>query len=237
MANKFLSELEIFRTEEETAQQYFFAYLSVRSMAAENSDVLKMMNQNPLFWITAHHAMLLSTFVALGRIFDPQSRHNIGTLMSAVSADLKAFSITALEARKMASGLTTEEAAEYIVDAHKLTFKDVRSLRKEVNRWRRVYNKRYRDIRNKVFAHKELSNLVDVNALMAKTNVAELKELFKFLRALGLALWAAYHNGVAVNLDVYDMQMSVGERVRREGDAVLRSILEGGQSQHAKPLY
>jgi hypothetical protein len=79
VANKLLSELEIFRTEEETAQQYFFAYLSVRSMAAENSDVLKMMNMNPLFWVTAHHAMLLSTFVALGRIFDLQSKHNIGT--------------------------------------------------------------------------------------------------------------------------------------------------------------
>jgi AbiU2 len=75
VANKLLSELEIFRTEEETAQQYFFAYLSVRSMAAENSDVLKMMNINPLFWVTAHHAMLLSTFVALGRIFDLKSKH------------------------------------------------------------------------------------------------------------------------------------------------------------------
>jgi AbiU2 len=145
--------------------------------------------------------------------------------MSAVSADLKAFSITALEARKISSGLTTEEAAEYVVDAHELTFKDVRSLRKDVDCWRRVYNKRYRDVRRKVFAHKELSNLADVNALMAKTNVAELKELFKFLRALGLALWAAYHNGVAVNLDVYDMQMSVGERVHQEGHAILKSML------------
>lgn len=49
MANKFLSELKIFQTEEATAQQYFFAYLSIRGMAAENKDVLNTMNRNPLF--------------------------------------------------------------------------------------------------------------------------------------------------------------------------------------------
>ena len=94
--NSFQSELEIFRTEEEIAQQYF-AYLSVRSLAAEDKDVLNMMNENSLFWITVHHAMLLSTFMALGRIFDQQSAHNVDALMSATSAALKAgaFSIVA----------------------------------------------------------------------------------------------------------------------------------------------
>jgi hypothetical protein len=59
-------------------------------MAAENSDVLDMMNRNPLFWITAHHAMLLSTFVALGRMFDQtKSPYNIDRLMSAVSRTFK----------------------------------------------------------------------------------------------------------------------------------------------------
>jgi len=73
---EFEYELEIFRTEEETAQQYFFAYLSVRSLIATNNDVLKMVNTTPLFWKTAHHAMILSAFVALGRIFDQKSKHN-----------------------------------------------------------------------------------------------------------------------------------------------------------------
>jgi AbiU2 len=67
---KFERELEIFRTEEETAQQYFFSYLSVRSLAAKNHAVLAQMNTAPLFWATIHHAMLLSAIVALGRIFD-----------------------------------------------------------------------------------------------------------------------------------------------------------------------
>ena len=57
---EFEKELEIFRTEEETAQQYFFSYLSIRDLAGKNDDVLKVINTAPLFWVTVHHAMLFS---------------------------------------------------------------------------------------------------------------------------------------------------------------------------------
>jgi hypothetical protein len=119
----------------------------------------------PWFWVTAHHAMFMATFVALGR--------------------------------------------------------------KKVAYWRRVYEKGYKDIRNRLFAHRELSSREEITALFAKTNPNELKDLFKFLSSLRLALWAAYENGVAVNLDSYDADMFVGERVRREGEKILKLIVDG----------
>jgi hypothetical protein len=64
---EFERELEVFRREEESAQQFFFSYLSVRKLAASNPDVLRMMNVNPLFWVTAHYSMLVAAFVALPR--------------------------------------------------------------------------------------------------------------------------------------------------------------------------
>jgi hypothetical protein len=70
----FVDEMELFRTEEQVAQQYFFCYLSVRTLAAAEPEVLKTINETPLFWITKHHAMLLSAFVALGGIFDPDQK-------------------------------------------------------------------------------------------------------------------------------------------------------------------
>lgn len=170
--------------------------------------------------------MLLSTFVALGRIFDKKLPHNINALMSAVSASLQEFSMAALKARRISNGFSEQETAIYASHMHALTADDVKKLRGEIKRWRCIYEDRYSDIRNRVFAHNELTDFGDINALFAKTNVIELKELFNFLSALGLALWAAYHNGVAVNLDSYDMEMSVGELVRREAEAVLRSMLD-----------
>jgi hypothetical protein len=68
---EFADELEIFRTEEEYAQQAFFAYLSVRSLAATDKDVLANMNNTPLFWRTTHHAMLEAAFLALGAKYCP----------------------------------------------------------------------------------------------------------------------------------------------------------------------
>jgi hypothetical protein len=165
---EFEKELEIFRTEEETAQQYFFSYLSVRSLAARNPDVLRVMNTAPLFWITTHHAMLLSAFVALGRIFDQDSKHNIDRLMVTASKELAAFSKANLAARKKSAGLTQKEAADYVSDKHELTPKDIRALRKEIAAWRRIYEGRYREVRHKVFAHKALSDLAEVNKLFGK---------------------------------------------------------------------
>jgi hypothetical protein len=66
---EFETELEVFRKEEESAQQFFFAYLSVRMQAASNPDVLQLINTQSLVWVTAHHSMLVAAFVALGRIF------------------------------------------------------------------------------------------------------------------------------------------------------------------------
>jgi hypothetical protein len=233
---KFEHELEIFRTEEELAQQYFFAYLSVRSIAAADRSILQMMNVNPLFWVTTHHAMLLSAFVALGRIFDQKSEHNIDTMMSAASSEISSFSKSALAARKRAAGVAQEDAAAYVADMHELNPTDLRNLRKEIASKRRIYDDRYRDIRHKVFAHKSLSDIVEVNALLAKTNVNEMKALFAFLSALYLALWEAFHNGREPVLQIkpfelpprptaHGREILPGETVYREGQAVLKSMV------------
>jgi len=232
---EFEKELEIFRTEEETAQQYFFSYLSIRDLVGKNNDVLKMMNITPLFWISVHHATLLSTFVALGRIFDQNSRHNIDRLISVASKHRGSFSKAALQARKQANGLTKQQAADYASDAHELSDSDLRMLRKEVASWRRIYVERYRNVRDKVFAHKALSNLTQVNELLAKTNIDEMKRLFAFMSALYSALWEQFHNGRRPLLQVINFVLPPdprreklpGETVYREGHVALMSMLPG----------
>jgi AbiU2 len=232
----FEEELEVFRTEEETAQQYFFCYLSVRTLAAKNPAVLEAMNRTPLFWITTHHAMLLSAIVALGRIFDQDSKHNINSLMSTTSKSLALFSKSALAARKEAAGLTKQQAAAYVSDKYELTPQDVRALRRKIAEWRRLYESGYREIRHKVFAHKEVSDVDETHDLWAKTSVDELKALFAFLNALYTALWELFYNGRQPLLTVRTFvlppdsavngrEMSPGEKVYGECQAVLTSML------------
>jgi AbiU2 len=237
----FVDELELFRTEEEVAQQYFFCYLSVRTMAAAKPEVLKTINDTPLFWITTHHAMLLSAFVALGRIFDQDKRsiHNIDKLLRSVTDNIAVFTNAALQKRKEAD-VSISDAVNYVKGKYELTQVDVRAMRKAVSQWRGVYEERYRDIRHGVFAHKGL-NRTDTDALMAKTNIDEMKSLFGFLHALHLALWEAYHNGRKPDLTIPEFvlppmprrpggSMKAGERVFREGHEVLTRLSRAATS-------
>lgn len=234
----FKNELETFRGEEETAQQMFFAWLSLRTTAASNADVLRMLNTAPLFWINAQHSMLVTAFVTLGRIFDQESKHNVDRLMAIVSENLSIFSIDALRARKVADGISTEDAARYIVDKHALTSNDIRTLRKQIDVRRRIYEERYRDIRHKVFAHKATDNVAEIDEMFAKTNIEEMKGVFGFLHAFHDALWKQFHNGQKPNMMPYkftvppdsstrENSLSPGERIFRAGQAALFSMLPG----------
>ncbi len=225
----FEQELEIFRKDEETAQQHFFAYLSLREFSASNKDILKAMNMTPLFWSTTHHAMLLSTFIGLGRIFDQQSAHNIDTLMASASKDLRAFSKAALENRKMAAGLTRNAARAFVNHAFEPTSHDFRALRKDIKAHRSIYEARYRDVRDKVFAHNEIFDLVEANQLLANTRVDEMKALFGFLHALHEAMWQLFHNGrkPVLSPSALTVEMWAGGKIFREGERVLGYVVRG----------
>ena len=235
MATTFEDELEVFRTEEEVAQQYFFAYLSVRALALKDKDVLANMNTNPLFWKTTHHAMVLAAFMAIGRIFDQDrlSDHNIDKLMTATADNLHLFTKAELAKRKIAAGLTQEQADKYVSDRYELTLPDIRDLKKQVAKWRRVYDERYRDVRHQAFAHKRKRETVE--AVMAKTNIDEIKEMLGFFAGLQTALEQLWLNGRQPIVTVRQFTLppevrlstnnwSPGERVFFEGHEVLRMV-------------
>lgn len=48
----FERELEVFRTEAETAAQFFYAYLDIHGCAGADKAVYRLLNTAPLFWNT-----------------------------------------------------------------------------------------------------------------------------------------------------------------------------------------
>jgi hypothetical protein len=84
---------------------------------------------------------------------------------------------------------------EYLVDVYEPTQKDFRRLRGYVRKWRGIYVNNYRDLRHKVFAHKEVSDRAETHALFTKTNIRELQRMLTFLRSLHQALWQLFFNG------------------------------------------
>src|ERR1700722_4116601 len=185
-------EIEIFRKEEESAQQTFFAYIGIRDLLSKRPDVLAAVNRNSMFWLTTNHALFVSTFIWLGRIFDQKSAHNIDLLLKAVEQNLPELGRDALRKRKE-EVITPQQAADYVKDRHDTVIDDVRELRKQVKAWRKIYEPVYGEVRDHLAHNKQ--GLSEIDRFLAKTNIDEMKRMFGFLHALHEALIELYLNG------------------------------------------
>ncbi len=194
--DKFTHELEVYRTEVQAAIQFFYAFLAIHASLADNKKALKIVNKSPLFWNTTIGALQTSFFIALGRVFDQQSAHNVDKLLKVAQENSEIFTSEALENRKRTGSANADKwIDEYMVSVYVPTASDFRRLRSYVKKYRKIYETGYRDIRRKVYAHKELSVAEEIRALYAKTNIREMQKLLIFLNRLYLALWELYHNG------------------------------------------
>jgi hypothetical protein len=231
--------IEIFRKEEEEAQQSLFAYLGVRTLLAERPDLVDMVNRNSMYWITSQHALLVNAFIALGRVFDQTSNHNIDLLLKMVETNLAMLNRDALRERKE-QVISADQAAEYVLDKHATTIEDVRGMRSEVKKWRKIYEAVYRPVRHN-FAHKRTANIEEVNALLAKTNIDEMKAMLGFLHSLHEGLRELYLNGrnplplpnvtfVLPPAQKPQRQYHPGEKAYREAQAVLLSMMPPPES-------
>lgn len=193
---EFEKELEIFRTEADAAQQFFYAWMGVHAAAADDKAVYRCLNSAALFWNTNLGALQTATFVTLGRIFDQNSIHNVGRLLKLAQDNPQIFSKAALALRKQGKNKTPPDwLDDYMRHVHVPKPHDFRRLRSYVSKHRRIYERNYRDLRNHIFAHKGVSDPEAVAALFAKTNIRELERLLGFLSRLHDALWNTLMNG------------------------------------------
>lgn len=193
---RFDTELEIFRTEAQAATQFFYAYIGVHMVARAHKSVHRMLNDAPVFWNTILGGLQAATFVALGRIFDQKSSHNLDQLLRMAQRDRQIFSKASLGKRKQAESKNAYAWLNgYLLRAHEPTARDFRRLRSHVRKWRKVYEKNYQPLRHQVYAHKELAERQAISSLFAKTNIRELQRLLVFLGSLYQAMWELFNNG------------------------------------------
>lgn len=194
--SQFELELEVLRTQVEECTQFFYAYLAMHAVAADHKLIREFANRVPLFWNTMLAALQTSTFIALGRVFDHESAHNVGRVLRIAQDHREIFSKVALGRRKQ--GNNPEPSArpdEDLREVYEPTPKDFRHIRAHILKWRRIYENNYRGLRHKVFAHKNVSSPTETAELFGKTNIRELEQMLVFLRSLYEALWQLFFNG------------------------------------------
>lgn len=193
---KFEAELETFRQECEQASQFFYAFLAVHEVAKHKKRVFRFLNHNPLFWNTVAGALQTSALIALGRIFDQNSPHNLDTVLRIAGDNAEMFSKVALGQRKQGKERVAPDwLDENLQRAYIPTTTDFRRLRRYVKKYRRIYESNYRGLRNQVYAHRVASDPAEIQTLVARTNIPEMERLFVFLLKLHESLLQLFDNG------------------------------------------
>jgi hypothetical protein len=136
--------------------------------------------------------------------------------------DRAIFSLESLAWRK--SEILGLDVREYVRDAYAPTADDFRSFRREVKEWRRLYEANYRAVRNQIFAHVEVAQSGDVDALFAKTNIQELEVLVTNLVAFNSRLQELLQNGTRPDLKRWNSSV---QAMRALPQAQRRATLHG----------
>jgi hypothetical protein len=193
---QFEHELEVFRTEAETTAQFFYGYLAIHAAAGAETSTYRLLNTAPLFWNTTLGALQTAAFVALGRIFDQDSAHNVGRLLQLAQRNPQLFSKAALAKRKQGADKRPPNwLNDYLKHAYEPKAADFRRLRGYVSKHRKIYLEKYQPLRHQVFAHRGLSDAQDISALFARTNVREMQRMLTFLMSFYEAIWQLFVNG------------------------------------------
>lgn len=189
-------DLEVFRTEVESAIQFFYCYRAINSELSDSKNKIKFVNETPLFWKTNIGSLQVSFFITLGRIFDTTSKHNASNLLKTARKHQSIFSKASLKSRKEAGSANAHEwITDYMKDVYVPEDSDFHRLEEYIEKYSNLYDANYRKIRNKIFAHQEFSKPKQREKLFKKTNIKELEKILVFLKKLYLALWELYANG------------------------------------------
>ena len=190
----FVAELEALRRNAEEASQFLFAHLAINRLAKQRRRILKVLQRDSLFWLTVQSALFGSALLAVGRIFDQRSHHNLDRLLKMARDTPALFTREALARRKQAGGPEPSWLSDYVHNAHVPNTSDFRMLKHHVKRLRGIYESKYRDLRHTVVAHTGSLDANTIKAQFARTNRVEFQRLVISLCAIHDALWNLFVN-------------------------------------------
>ena len=180
-----------------TLGAYLF-WKMIQNRAVSEPELLSAINNTPLSWIMIRHALQVTLFITLGRIFDADGNSfSADVLLKCCVEEIDIFSKDNLRNRKIKQqkGKTPDWLEEYISGAYAPTRTDFHKLRGELSKHRKVFEEIYRPIRHKIFAHTDKEFMGKVDQLWAATNIGQLENIIWFLNDLKLTLFETYENG------------------------------------------
>jgi hypothetical protein len=218
---RFEYELLVFENEVHEAMWCFYIWRTLKKAAPKSQKLFHQLNRNAEFWNTVDNSVQSNSLIILGRIFDKDKTNNVERLLNLAKSCSGIFSQAAFKRRKEKQNPNASHIVDDLMKRVKEpTGEDFRQLEEFVAARRRVYNKCYRKIRDKRYAHRER---VDLSGVYALTNTTELSKLLTDLKKLHDELWHWYHNGIKPQMR-RRTSSSTGKDIEKRTLKLLRSL-------------
>ncbi len=221
-AAEFESELRIFDNDVDEAVQCFYIWRTVHAVARNSRKVYDMLNRNSGFWNVALGSIQANSLIALGRIFDKDPRtSNIKRLLKLAQDNPAIFSKHTVERRK--SKLLANNSSlleDYMRNVHDPSPADFKRLQSFMDSRRKVYERCYKQLRDKRYAHRERTN---ISGFFAQTDIRELAQLVTDLSKLHRVLWDWQQNGVRPRTS--RLLGTAGKQIRRDTLKFVKSLV------------
>ena len=100
-----MDAMEVFVKQADDCVTCLYAYLTIHAVAGSSKQIRDHINGNALFWNVTLHALQAAMILALGRVFEANTPHNVNTFMRAMVTNRVAFtrvaSVAATGRRKL----------------------------------------------------------------------------------------------------------------------------------------
>jgi hypothetical protein len=219
---EFERELQVFDNDVDEVVQCFYIWRTVHAAARRSRKVYNLLNRNAGFWVVALGSIQANSLIALGRIFDTGKRtHNVRRLLKLAETNRKIFSKAAVRQRKSKDLANAPHLIDdYMSNVRDPTTADFERLQLFVDARRKVYERCYKHLRDKRYAHKERT---DISGFVAQTNTQELGRLITDLSKIHRVLWDWHHNGLKPRTS--RLRCTAGKQIARDIRKFLKSLI------------
>jgi hypothetical protein len=218
-------EIDIIANEVFEATYIYHVMEGINDISRQDEKVLRVMNEQPMFWQALRAASQAALFLCLGRIFDAgESAKSIHRLLRLTGANLQVLSRAAVGARKIGHGPKPTVPDEYLMGKWEpQAAADLKFLKDALKPHAAVFESVYKPIRHAVYGHRLMSDDQASVDLFPQTNREAVGKIIDFLHDLVESINELYLNGRKPELGVRNFKEH-NQRIRNEARNVMRKL-------------
>jgi len=223
---KYEGKYELLRNEIFTVERFFYAYKTIRNELAKEKIYIKAGDYSE-YWVTVLASLYSNFFIVLGRIFDSDtSAFSINHFINFCIKNITLFSKEQLKKRRE-KFMPPDDLEEYMEKFPNeiVSVEEFRTFKRYINRHKKIYDDKYRDIRHKIVAHIDLKTLSKKEDLFEGTSIGEIMKILDILNKAVVNIRELYINGKKLDINNISIETEPRDMLIKDTENILNDMV------------